>query len=69
MIEQIGSLDQARTTLIDLSIKFGPKLFVALVTLAIGVYVARWASGLAVRLLAKLQIPPRATGRGGRGSC
>jgi small conductance mechanosensitive channel len=66
MIEQIGSLDQARTTLIDLSIKFGPKLFVALVTLSVGVFAARWTSGMAGKLLAKLQIEEPMLGLLGR---
>lgn len=62
MVEQIAALDQVRATAIDLGLKFGPKLLVALVTLAIGHYVARWASRTGARLLERLELEPPVVG-------
>lgn len=56
MNEQLALLSQAKSTLIDLAIHFGPRLVVALLILALGYVVARWASGLSGRMLGKLGI-------------
>lgn len=56
MDDQIAALTQAKSTLIDLAIRFGPKLVVALLILALGYVVARWAGKLARRMLDKLAI-------------
>lgn len=56
MNEQFVALDQAKSTLIDLAIRFGPKLVVALLILAIGFFVGRWLGRLAERMLKKLTI-------------
>lgn len=58
MIEPVAALDQVRATAIDLGLKFGPKLFVALVTLALGHYVARWAARTISRLLTRFSFEP-----------
>jgi small conductance mechanosensitive channel len=58
MNEQIVALDQAKSTLIDLAIRFGPKLLVALLILAAGFFVGRWLGRLTERMLVKLAIDP-----------
>jgi small conductance mechanosensitive channel len=47
-------------TAIDLAMRFGPKLVVALVVLAAGVFAARWAGRAVQSGLAKLQLEPPA---------
>ena len=56
MNEPLSALDQAKSTLIDLGIKFGPKLVVALLILVAGFYVGRWVGGLVDRLLIRLNL-------------
>ncbi len=56
MNEQFVVLDQARSTLIDLAIRFGPKLVVALLIVVVGFFVGRWLGRLAERMLKKLAI-------------
>jgi small conductance mechanosensitive channel len=58
MNDQLVVLDQAKSTLIDLAIRFGPKLVVALLILAIGIFVGRWLGRMTERMLAKLAIDP-----------
>lgn len=41
MNERVGSLNHVKTTAIDVAIKFGPKVFVAII-IAVGVFVGRW---------------------------
>src|ERR1700733_14950121 len=48
MNEQAATLNHARDTLIDLAIRFGPRLLTALLILGVGVAGSRWVSrGLA----------------------
>jgi small conductance mechanosensitive channel len=54
MDEQLDTLEHAQQTAIDLAIQFGPRLLVALLILAAGYYVGRWAGRLADSMLAKL---------------
>ena len=56
MTEPLSALDQAKSTLIDLGIKFGPRLVVALLILVAGFYVARWVGGLVDRMLTRLNL-------------
>ncbi|MGA7949727.1 MAG: mechanosensitive ion channel family protein [Thiobacillaceae bacterium] len=56
MSEQFSALTQAKSTLIDLAIKFGPKLVVALLILVAGFYVGRWVGGLLDRMLITLNL-------------
>ena len=58
MPTQLASLDQARNTAIDLGIKFGPKLLVAILILVAGYYVGRWVGALFDRWLGKLRLEP-----------
>ncbi len=58
MGDQLQALDQVRSTAIDLGMKFGPKLVVAILILLAGVVVGRWAGRAALRVLARLNLDP-----------
>jgi len=51
MGEPIQALDQVRVTAIDLAMKFGPKLVVAILILIAGVVAGRWAASAVNRML------------------
>ena len=51
VLEPLRALDQVRATAIDLGMKFGPKLVVAIVILVAGVIVGRWAANSIGRML------------------
>ncbi len=61
MNNQLQSLDQIKASVLDMGIRFGPKLLVAIVILVAGYLVGRWAGGILARLLArfKLEAPVR----------
>jgi small conductance mechanosensitive channel len=54
MNERLQTLEHAQQTAIDLAIRFGPKLIVALLILAAGYYVGRWIGRLSDAMLGKL---------------
>ena len=58
MGDQLQSLDQVRSTAIDLGMKFGPKLFVSILILVAGYFAGRWAAGVADRMLAGFKLEP-----------
>jgi small conductance mechanosensitive channel len=58
MNEQLQSLDQVKRTAIDLAMHFGPKLLVAVVILAVGVFVGRWVGEFMHRGLRKFDLEP-----------
>ncbi|MGQ0510431.1 MAG: mechanosensitive ion channel family protein [Betaproteobacteria bacterium] len=58
MGEPLQALDQVRVTAIDLAMKFGPKLVVAIAILVAGYFAGRWAGRATIRLLARLQLEP-----------
>jgi len=58
MGDQLHSLDQIRATAIDLGMKFGPKLVVAILILFAGHVAGRWAAGAADRMLARFKLEP-----------
>lgn len=58
MGEPLQALDQVRVTAIDLAMKFGPKLVVAIAILVAGYFAGRWAGRTVIRLLARLQLEP-----------
>ena len=58
METQFAALDQAKSTLIDLGIKFGPKLVVAIVILIAGFFVGRTLGRAVERWLHKLELEP-----------
>src|SRR5438552_1300141 len=54
----INSLEQAKDTLIDLAIRFGPKLLVAILILSAGVFAARWAGKGVLKALQRFDLEP-----------
>jgi len=55
MGEPLDALEQVRVTSIDLAMKFGPKLFVAIVILIAGFAAGKWAGRATRRMLDRLQ--------------
>ena len=55
MDANLAALDQVKSTAIDLGMKFGPKLFVAIVIMVAGFLVARWVAGVTERMLRKFE--------------
>ena len=55
---QLDSIDQLKSTLIDLAIRFGPKVVVAILIMVAGFYAARWARTGFGRWLVTLQLEP-----------
>lgn len=58
MRNQLAVIEQAQDTLIDLGIKFGPKVIVAFLILVVGFYAGRWVGAVFNRWLGKLQLEP-----------
>jgi small conductance mechanosensitive channel len=54
----IDTLDKAKSTLIDLAIRFGPKLLVALLIIVAGLAVAGWVARTAERGLLRIDLEP-----------
>jgi small conductance mechanosensitive channel len=58
MNDQIATIDQARSTLLDLAVRFGPKLLVAILILTAGFIVSRWVARWFARALARIELEP-----------
>lgn len=58
MEPNLAALDQLKNVAIELGMKFGPKLLVAIVIMAAGYFVARWIAGGVGRMLQKLELEP-----------
>ncbi|MGH8249591.1 MAG: mechanosensitive ion channel family protein [Steroidobacteraceae bacterium] len=56
MDENLAALNQAKSTVIDLAIKFGPKLVVAIIIVTVGYFVARWVSRPADAMFRRLHM-------------
>jgi small conductance mechanosensitive channel len=56
MNDHLETVAQVKSTVIDLAVKFGPKVFVAIVILAVGFFVGRWVGRGTNRMLTKLQL-------------
>lgn len=57
-MNELQSLDQIKASAIDMVVKFGPKLVVAMGILAAGYYVGRWVSGILEGFLLRLKLEP-----------
>lgn len=55
---QLEAIEQARSTLIDLAIKFGPKVVIAILIFVAGIYAGRWVGALFDGWLRKLTLEP-----------
>jgi len=62
MGDQLQALDQVRGTAIDLGMRFGPKIVVAIAILFAGYVAGRWAAAGARRALGRLQLDPPVRG-------
>ena len=58
MDARLSTFEQIRNTLIDLAIRFGPRLFTALLIVFAGVIISRWVGRLLARTLEKLELEP-----------
>jgi len=58
MNSQIASFDQIKNTVLDLAVRFGPKLLVAILILIVGVLVSRWVSRWLLRALRRIELEP-----------
>jgi small conductance mechanosensitive channel len=58
MADPLQSLDQVKASAIDMVIKFGPKLVVALAILAAGYFAGRWVGRMVGRLLNRFKLEP-----------
>jgi len=58
MDEQLQSLEQAKTKLVEMGTQYAPKLFTAILILLAGYFIARWLLGLLRRRLEKTEMEP-----------
>ena len=58
MTNELATIQHAKEKIVDLSLQYGPKVVAALLIMIIGVFVARWATGLVQRWLSKLELEP-----------
>lgn len=56
MDSQLQSLEQVKVSVVDMLVKFGPKLLVAIIILALGYMVGRWAGGVLDRVLIRVRL-------------
>src|SRR5258708_27671382 len=54
----LDNLGQAKSTLIDLAIRFGPKLLAAILILTVGAFVAGWIARTTARGLNRMDLEP-----------
>ena len=60
MDTQLASLDQVKAAALDMAVRFGPKLLVAILILVAGYIVARWTGNALGRLLKRFKLQPPA---------
>jgi len=58
MDEHLQTVNQIKSTAIDLAMKFGPKLMVALLIIVVGVLVARWVGRMFLGVLERFELEP-----------
>lgn len=58
MNQELTPLGHAKDTLIDLAIRFGPKLLTAILILTVGAFIATWIARAAGRGLARIDLEP-----------
>lgn len=57
-MDTLSAIDQVKSTVLDLSVRFGPKLLAALVIFAVGVTVSRWIGVVLTRALERIELEP-----------
>lgn len=58
MNEQVASISHARDTLMELAIRFGPRIATAILILVAGFIAGRWVSGWMARMLSHRELEP-----------
>lgn len=58
MNEQLALIHQLKSTALDLALKFGPKLVVAILILFAGSLVSKWAAGGMIKALRRFELEP-----------
>jgi small conductance mechanosensitive channel len=58
MNEQVASISHARDTMLDLAIRYGPRIFTAVLILTAGFIAGRWVSGWLGRALERRELEP-----------
>jgi len=58
MNDQLATLTQVKAAMLDLAIKFGPKLMTALIILVAGVFAGRWVAKMMARGLRRFDMEP-----------
>src|SRR5215470_17067094 len=58
MNDQVATINNVEHTLIDLAIRFGPRLLAAILILVAGGFAARWVSRWALRVMHRLELEP-----------
>lgn len=58
MNDQAATISHAKDTILDLAIRFGPRLFTAVLILVVGLAVSRWVSGWIARVLNRRDLEP-----------
>jgi small conductance mechanosensitive channel len=66
MNEQLQLLDRVSSAAIEMAVRFGPKVLVAILILVAGYVAGRWAGRAAQRALGRLQLEPPVVGLIGR---
>jgi small conductance mechanosensitive channel len=61
MEEQLKALDQISSTAIDLAMRFGPKLLVAILILVAGFYAGRWTGRATLNAVERFRLDPPVT--------
>lgn len=59
MDNSLQSLDQVRASALDMAVRFGPKLVVALIILFVGYLAGKWVGRILERMLARLRLEPQ----------
>ncbi|MGH8137841.1 MAG: mechanosensitive ion channel family protein [Steroidobacteraceae bacterium] len=58
MSSQVASIDQIKSTMLDLAIRFGPKVLVAILILVVGFVVSRWVARWLTHALSRIELEP-----------
>src|ERR1019366_7018203 len=58
MNEQLATIYQAKSTILDLAVRFGPKVLAAILILVVGVIVSRWVGRWLRHALGRIELEP-----------
>jgi small conductance mechanosensitive channel len=58
MNEQVATISHAKDTMLEMAIRFGPRLLTAILILVAGLIVGKWVSGAFARMLERRQLEP-----------